>query len=41
VDVIVTGDPIDAEGLRWLPVQAADDAAIEGFIADQFVEPLP
>lgn len=41
VDLIVTGDPIDAEGLRWLPVQAADDAAVEGFIADQFVEPLP
>ncbi|MBA3414489.1 MAG: SH3 domain-containing protein [Chloroflexia bacterium] len=40
VEVIVTGEPVAAEGLQWLPVQAADEPSATGYIAAQFVEPL-
>ena len=40
VEIIVTGDAVDAEGLRWLPVRRADDPEINGYVAEQFVEPL-
>ncbi len=40
IEVIVTGDPVEAEGLRWLPVRVADDSETAGYVAEQFVEPI-
>lgn len=37
-EVIITGEAVEGDGIRWLPVQAADDPAVTGFIAEDFVQ---
>lgn len=37
VRLVVTGPPVDAEGFTWYPVRAADDPAIAGFVAVDFL----
>lgn len=39
-ELVVTGAAEEAEGLRWLPVRVEGDPPIEGYIAEQFVEPV-
>lgn len=40
-EVIITGESVEGDGIRWLPIQAADDPAVTGYIAEDFVQPLP
>jgi hypothetical protein len=39
--VVITGDPVEGDGIIWLPVQAADDPAVAGYIAEDFLDPAP
>ncbi|MDQ3411843.1 MAG: cupin domain-containing protein [Chloroflexota bacterium] len=40
-EVIITGEAIEGDGILWLPIQAADDPAVTGFIAENFLDPAP
>ena len=37
--LIVTGAAVEAEGIVWYPVQAADDPAVVGYISAEFLAP--
>ena len=38
-EVLVVGPAVEGDGIRWYPVQATDDPAVAGFIAEQFLAP--
>lgn len=37
-EFVITGEPEEADGFVWYPVQAADDESITGWIADDFLD---
>ena len=36
-ELVVTGAPVEGDGIVWYPVSAADDPAVIGFIAEEFL----
>lgn len=40
-EFVITGAPEEADGFTWYPVQLADDEAITGFIAADFLDAAP
>ncbi|MDQ3467345.1 MAG: SH3 domain-containing protein, partial [Chloroflexota bacterium] len=36
-ELTVTGPPEEGDGIVWYPVQANDDEAVTGYIAEEFV----
>lgn len=40
-EVIVTGEAVEGDGIRWFPIQAVDDPAVTGYIADDFLDLAP
>jgi quercetin dioxygenase-like cupin family protein len=39
--LVVTGGPTDADGIRWWPVAVAGDESIAGFVAEEFIQSNP
>jgi quercetin dioxygenase-like cupin family protein len=40
-EVIITGEAVEGDGIRWFPIQAADDPAVTGFVAENFLDLAP
>lgn len=40
-EVIITGEAVEGDGIRWFPIQAVDDPAVTGFIAEDFLDLAP
>ena len=40
-ELVVTGGPSDADGIRWWPVAIAADESIAGFVAEEFIQSAP
>lgn len=40
-ELVITGGPTDAEGIRWWPVALAGDNSIAGFVAEEFIQSTP
>jgi quercetin dioxygenase-like cupin family protein len=39
--VLITGPAVEGDGLQWLPIQAADDPAVAGYVVADFVDVAP
>ena len=40
-ELVVTGGPSEADGIRWWPVAVAADDSIAGFVAEEFIQSTP
>ncbi|MDQ3654508.1 MAG: SH3 domain-containing protein, partial [Chloroflexota bacterium] len=40
-EVVITGEAVEGDGIRWYPIQAVDDPAVIGFIAEDFLDLAP
>jgi hypothetical protein len=36
-ELVVTGAPVEGDGILWYPVEAADDPAVAGYVAEEFL----
>jgi hypothetical protein len=39
--LVITGSPTDADGIRWWPVALAGDESVAGFVAEEFIQSDP
>jgi hypothetical protein len=39
--LVVVGDPVEADGILWYPVEAADGSGLTGWVAGQFLSEAP
>ena len=40
-EFVITGEPEEADGFTWYPVELADDDSITGFVVADFLDPAP